>query len=227
MKSTIEINYRQFINFEVAFKCTVYVYLMKLSDVVASVKVAMMDASQKASKRSLTVLGNRCKCKPGCSACCSRLIYINVAEALIIYSHLKDSGTWQKVRETAQSQYGLASSSSEIAWFNMNKACPVLDPETKKCRAYSVRPTSCSVHFVTSDPSLCDPWSTSAGNFESAGFPEIHAEFMETLSQILSGRGVLEFRLPLPAALLFAEKVQVQKGLTAEQIITFIAMETT
>jgi len=198
---------------------------MKLSDAVASVKIAMMDASQKASIRRLNVLGDKCKCKPGCSACCSRLIHISIAEALIMYDHLKRSNTWLKVREAAQKQYKTASSLSEIAWFNMNISCPILDLETKMCRAYPVRPTPCSVHFVTSDPSICDPWSTSGGTFEKTDFPEVHADFMDALSKELSGRGILELRLPLPAALLFAEKVQVQKGLTADQIITFISSE--
>lgn len=198
---------------------------MKLSDAVASVKVAMMGAAQKASMRRLNVLGNNCKCKPGCSACCSRLINLSIAEALIIYDYLQRSGTWSKVRDAAQYQYKMASSLSEVAWFNMNIPCSVLDLETKMCRAYPVRPTPCSVHFVTSDPSMCDPWSISGGKFEKADFPEVHIEFMEALSRELSGRGILELRLPIPAALLFAEKIQIQKGLTAEQIIAFISAE--
>jgi Fe-S-cluster containining protein len=198
---------------------------MKLSDAVAPIKVAMMDAAQKAAIRRLNVLKEKCPCKPGCSACCSRLVHISVAEALIIYEHLRKNKSWESVREIALSQYKTASTVNETAWFKMNNSCSVLDPNTKMCRAYSVRPTPCSVHFVTSDPSVCDPWSLSNGSFEKADFPEIHAEFMKTIVGELSGRGVLELRLPMPAALLFAERVQVQKGFTAEQIISFISSE--
>jgi len=198
---------------------------MKLSDVVAPVKVAMMDAAQKASIRRLNVLKNDCPCKPGCSSCCSRLIHISVAEALIIYNYLQKGNSWTSIRETALSQYKLASITSDIAWFKMNSPCAILDPTTKTCRAYSVRPTPCSVHFVTSNPDICDPWSVSDGEFKKADFPKIHEKFMDVVSRELSGRGVLELRLPMPAALLFAEKIQTQNNLTAEQIVGFISSE--
>lgn len=199
---------------------------MKLSDVVISVKVAMVDAAQKASIRRLNVLGNKCPCKPGCASCCSRLVSISVAEALIIYDYLKNKNLWSKVRESAMDQYKLALSTDEVTWFKMNIPCSVLDQNTKLCMAYLVRPTSCSVHFVTSDPSVCDPWSTSGKPFEKVDFPEIHVEFMKVLDKELSNRGFLEMRLPIPSALLFAEKIQMQKGLTADQITSILAQET-
>jgi len=199
---------------------------VKLSDAVVSVKIAMIDAAQKASTRRLNVLGNDCPCKPGCAACCSRLVQLSVAEALIIYDYLKNKNLWSKVRENAMAQYKLALSTDEVSWFKMNISCSVLDQNTKMCMAYLVRPTSCSVHFVTSDPSVCDPWSVSEKAFEKTDFPDIHTDFMDVIHKELSGRGVLELRLPMPSALLFAEKIQMQKGLTADQIISILAQET-
>ena len=199
---------------------------MKLSDAIVPIKVAMMDAAQKASIRRLNVLGNDCPCKPGCSSCCSRLVQLSVAEALVIYDYLKTKNLWSKVRENATSHYKLALSLDETSWFKMNIPCSVLDPKTKTCMAYLVRPTSCSVHFVVSDPSVCDPWSTSEKAFEKIDFPDIHKEFMDVVHKELSERSVLELRLPIPSALLFAEKIQMQKGLTADQIISILAQET-
>jgi Fe-S-cluster containining protein len=35
--------------------------------------------------------------------------------------------------------------------------CPLLDPETHRCRAWDVRPFACRMHFVLSDPAWSDP----------------------------------------------------------------------
>ena len=35
--------------------------------------------------------------------------------------------------------------------------CPLLDPETHRCRAWDVRPFACRMHFVLSDPTWSDP----------------------------------------------------------------------
>jgi hypothetical protein len=63
------------------------------------------------------------------------------------------------------------------------------------------------------------------GEYKPVDFTDVHEMFMKKLSQELSGRGVLELRLPMPAALLFAEKIQTQKNLSASEIIALISSE--
>lgn len=197
---------------------------MKLSDAVGRVKVAMMDVAQKASIRRLNVLRDESPCKAGCSACCSRLVYVSVAEALVMYEHLSRSGRWPEVRERARGLAAEVRDASPVAWFKMNRPCPVLGKD-RLCAAYEVRPSPCSTHFVTSDPALCDPWSPKAGIYETSSMDDLHIEFMKRLDAELTGRGVLDLRLPIPVALLFAERAQSHTNLSAADIIAFIGSE--
>ena len=198
---------------------------MKISDTMNVVKVAMMDTAQKASVRRLNVLRDRSPCKPTCHSCCSRLIYISIAEGLVIYSHLVKAGIWNEVRERAKEQVSMVGAVNAIAWFNMNRSCPVLNPDTKLCEAYPIRPSPCSIHFVTSDPSLCDPWSANSGAYQLAGMDELHEKFVALLERQVAGRGVLKTRLPLQMALMFAEKIQVQTNMSFEDILSLISSE--
>ena len=199
---------------------------MKLSDALSHVKMAMMDTSQKTAIRHLNLLSNSTPCKASCSACCSRLIYVSVAESLIMLDSLIRSGVWDQVRDRAKEQVkliGIADRSS--SWFKMNKPCPILNPETKLCLAYEVRPSPCSTHFVKSNPNLCDPWSTDVGEFKPEDMVDLHEQFLSLLEREVAGRGILRIRLPIPVALLFAEKIQIQTNLSFDDIIELINSE--
>lgn len=198
---------------------------MKLSEALAGVRVAMMDASQKAGVRRLNVLRDSSPCGPGCSACCSRLIHVSVAEALVMYEHLVKSGAWPAVRDRAREQAGLAMLAHPVAWFKMNRPCPALDPATRLCSAYAVRPTPCSTHFVTSPPQSCDPWSAGGGEYRLAGMDDIHDRFTELLGREVAGRGVLGNRLPMPVVLLAAEKLQVHTNMAFGDVLEMISSE--
>src|SRR5580704_3221587 len=133
---------------------------INLASTLGVVKVAMKEASDKASLRHLQIYQEKIKCKPTCSACCSRQIYLTIAEAIIIHEYAKKSGNWPEIENRAKAIMALARDTPPVAWFKMNIMCPILDPITKLCTTYETRPPACSTHFVTSDPKLCDPWHT-------------------------------------------------------------------
>lgn len=185
----------------------------------------MMDAASAAGRRRLMVLKDSCPCKPGCSACCSRLIYLSVAEALILYEELKQTGKWQETRERASGLVKYVKLTNPLSWFKMNFSCPILNPKTKYCSAYNVRPTLCSIHFVTSNPAVCDPWSPTSGEYLSKSMTDLHQEFERQLNRTVDGYGVMNLRVPMPVGLLFAERIQHQKGLEFGEIMGMIYNE--
>lgn len=198
----------------------------KVGDVLSGVRLAMADAAQKASRRSLQVYGQAVRCGgKGCSACCSRMIVVTVAEASVMLERLVADGSWPAVRERARRQARTSAVANERSWFLMNIPCAVLDPSSRACLAYASRPTPCSVHFALSDPELCDPWSGAAGEFEPVEASDAHAEFLKQLARVVDGYGVLSLRLPIPAALLLAERVRSNARLTAEEITSFVRTE--
>lgn len=193
------------------------------SDILGQVKLAMTGAATKASVRRLTVVQS--SCQPGCSACCSRLVYVSLAEAIIMQEYLVKNKTWESVREDVETLLPLLENAQPVTWFQMNQACPVLDKTTRLCRAYEVRPTPCSVHFVTSDPALCDPWSTVKGEYKPLTFTDLHEEFLTKLNGAIDANGIFAIRLPIPSALLLAEKIQQIKPSTEEELTAFIRSE--
>ena len=198
---------------------------VNLTRALGAVKLAMGDAANKASNRRLIVLRDRAPCKSGCNGCCSRLIVLSLAEAALILEHLEGSGRWKEVKERALVQAKPSQEVAPLAWFKMNIKCPVLDPTSGECTAYPVRPPVCSAHFVTSNPEVCDPWSTVGGKFEPHDMDDLYAEFQERLASSVDGFGVMAMRLPLPVALLVAERVRMKTSLTVEDAISLLYNE--
>lgn len=196
----------------------------RVSDALSGVRLAMADAAQKAARRSLHVYGQESRCSRGCAGCCSRMVTVTVAEAAVMLEHLIRDGSWEAVRERARAQAPTARVANERSWFLMNIPCPVLGPD-RSCLAYESRPTPCSVHFSLSDPKLCDPWSGEPGEFRPVEMADVHGEFLKKLEREVDGYGVLALRLPLPAALLLAERVRSNARLTAEEVTSFIRTE--
>lgn len=196
---------------------------LDLVTMVRPVKAAMKEASERASVRRLHVFLDRIKCRAGCSSCCSRMIHVSVAEALVMHESLIASGKWPEVRKRAVAQKPVAASASPMAWFKMNIKCPVL--EDGMCGAYDVRPTPCSTHFAESDPSLCDPWGTASGEYSPVQMNDIHDEFMRALEGLVDGHGILAYRMPISSALLFAEGIRVMTGLSIEELTGILRSE--
>ncbi len=184
----------------------------------------MKETADKAGLRRLRMYGDKIPCKPACSACCNRLVFITVAEAMVMHGQLEKSGKWTEVRARAAALVPLARNTPVVAWFKMNLMCPVLDSQTRLCTAYESRPSPCSTHFVFSDPGLCDPWKTTSGAYELADMDDLHVQFQKALSTQIDGHGILALRLPIPVALLFAEKIRVQT-LSANEVINLIYNE--
>lgn len=195
-----------------------------VADALTGVRVAMVEAAQKADRKRLQVL-QAVSCSRGCSGCCSRRIVVSVAEATVILESLIAGGRWGEVRSRALLLREPATLANERSWFLMNLQCPVLDPGSRDCLAYGVRPTPCSSHFSTSNPELCDPWSTAGGAFRPVEAVEAHTEFLKRLSREVDGDGVLALRLPMPLALLLAERVRSNVRLTAEDVTSFLGQE--
>ena len=194
---------------------------LDLTTMVRPVKAAMKEASERATVRRLHVFMDRIQCRTGCSSCCSRMVHISVAEALIMHEHLVASGRWPEARKRAVAQKDVVA--NPVSWFKMNMKCPVL--EDGMCTAYEVRPTPCSTHFVESDPAQCDPWGTKGGQYAPIQMEDIHDEFMRALEGLVDGHGILAYRMPMARALLFAEEAHMMTGLSIEDITGVLRSE--
>ena len=192
---------------------------------LAPVKIHLADVASRADKRRLRMYGNNISCRSGCSGCCARLITITMAEAVIAYEHLKREGSWPDVRKRAVGQMEVLKVADPMAWFKMNRKCPILDPDTDLCQAYVVRPATCATHFVTSDPELCDPWSTHTGKFETVNFPDLFGKFRQRVSECVQGYGIFTLMLPIPSGLLLAEKISVKSGLDYSEVVSLFFKE--
>lgn len=190
-----------------------------------AVKLSIMDTAQKANIRRLNVLRDESSCRAGCSACCSRMVHITVAEAIILREHLLSTNEWADVRVLATEQTAISRNVHPLAWLEMNIPCPILNRDTKMCRAYPVRPPVCSTHFVTSKPELCDPWSTEDGEFKLADQTDLVEKFDKSLEREIDSFGILAIKLPIPVCLLVAEKLQYHKDLSVSDAMVLIYNE--
>lgn len=198
---------------------------IKLSTALDAVRFAIGDVAQKAVKRRLTVYGNKIPCKSGCNGCCSRLVYISMAEAILIYEYLVENGSWQVVATAARKQFQLAQQTDPLAWFKMDIKCPILDQKNGTCLAYKMRPAKCSTHFVTSNPAVCDPWNPVGGRYESVDMVDLQMEFEKRLESAIDGHGIMQVLVPIPVAILLAERIQIQSGLSLQSAISLLYME--
>lgn len=196
-----------------------------LASWVVPVETSMRNCAEKATVRRLNMYLDEIKCTKGCSSCCSRMIYISIAEALVIQETLVRSGKWNEVRKRCLDQKAINMASNPVSWFKMNIKCPVLDSSSQECMTYNVRPTPCSIHFVKSNPKQCDPWETEGGEYQPISMDDIHDEFIHSMESCIDGHGILAYRMNLPSALLFAENIRKMVGLTVEEAISLMRSE--
>lgn len=198
---------------------------IELSRCINGVRFAVASAIVNSFSKRLTVLQDGCPCKLGCFSCCYRMIYVSVAEALIVYDYLKTHKIWDETKRRCINLIELTKKSSPLSWFKMRIECPVLDPDTKMCGAYEVRPPPCSTHFVTSKSEACDPWSLKPIKYRPAGMADIYEKYEKDITNSLDGHGILSYRLPIVIALLFAEKINSKTKMKADEITSFIYNE--
>jgi Fe-S-cluster containining protein len=149
---------------------------------------------------------------------------VTVAEAVLLYEDMSRSGAWPRARAEALAQIPLLRGTNAVSWFKMNRPCPVLS-SNGMCSAYRVRPIACSTHFVTSDPSSCDPWAMGASEYSPLDFRDVAMEETERMVRTLEEGGILQLELPMPQALMVAERVSTRSGLTLEQVTSYVMNE--
>lgn len=182
----------------------------------------MIEAGVESSKRRLTVLKDA-PCKKGCSGCCRRMITVTVAEAIVIQDYLEKAGSWDDVLKKCLGMLSRVRDANPVSWFRMNVECPVLHEDS--CRAYVVRPAACSVHFALSGPALCHPWATEPGEYAPVELEDVFERFQKVLRSSVDAHGILSVSLPLPAALVMADRVRHQPNLSPEALIRLLFNE--
>lgn len=110
---------------------------------------------------------------------------------------------------------------SADAWFKMKTRCPVLDGQDM-CSAYGVRPPACSTHFVLSDPDCCDPWSATGSEYVPADLKDVYVDSQRRIRESLPSSGIMSMVLPLPLALLVADRIAVRTDMSVEQALDLI-----
>jgi Fe-S-cluster containining protein len=198
---------------------------IELSKLLNPVKMELARSTADANVRRLNVLKDECKCHPGCNTCCSRLVYITVAEAILVYNSLSKSGKWKEVAARAKELFVLSRNSNPISWIKMNIPCPVLNPETGRCLSYQTRPISCSTYLVRSNPKGCDPWNFEKHEYVHYPMDDLVERFYLSMKKHVANHGVLSLVLPLPVALLFAERVNSVKNVDANSFVSMMKNE--
>ena len=104
-------------------------------------------------------------CKLGCAHCCMLLNYISFPEAVAIAEFVIKEDRLRKqlpsITATLMTQLKDVSVSGNIqearrSYFDRRNPCVFLSSE-KACLIHPVRPASCRLHYVISDPELCNP----------------------------------------------------------------------
>lgn len=115
----------------------------------------------------------------GHRACYEQPIGVTACEGMTIYRHVRPWRDFPQVaqelarqgeqqykdiqsRHTGKDPDKIAMTSSAVQEGRLSAArrgdlCPLLDRESRRCRAWDVRPFACRMHFVTTDPGWSDP----------------------------------------------------------------------
>lgn len=187
-----------------------------LKHTLQELQFVLSGVSSDVNRKRLTVLRGKESCRSNCSGCCRRLVHITVGHAILIHARLEKSGDWENVRESCLTLVPLLKNSSPISWFRMNIPCPLLTGD--QCSIYDIRPPSCSTHLVSSDAKLCDPWTAESGNYTPIDMNSEREAAEERIDRVFSSRGILGRRLPIPSALLFADRVRRVRHATPEML---------
>lgn len=194
-----------------------------LKNSLQELRFILTEATTSVNRVRLNVLRGKESCRPGCNACCKRLVRITIGHAILIHERLEKNGEWDTVRVECEKIRPILGDVSALSYFRMNIECPLL--KDGQCSVYDLRPAQCSTHLVTSDPKLCDPWTTEAGDYEVVDMDAIRSRTEEKIDEKFSARGILGHRLPIPTALLFAARVRRFSMATSNQLIRILNEE--
>ncbi len=156
---------------------------------------------------------NPLACRSGCSNCCHQPLTMTLLDGILVYQWLANNHLWarslkKRFEETAERTTNL---SLEI-WMLGMIPCPLLDEETKACRAYKGRPFICRIAY-SYDSDSCHPH-----RFMQAMAASPYAPRKETLyahaelgAQLLKKHRLPYLVVPFAAAVLHGEAICTTK----------------
>ncbi len=181
--------------------------------VVYDVADQFMDGSAREAKKR----GTPIPCRKGCSACCSILPMVMLAEMIEAALRLRRDHP-ERVLEVhteavRQTRWLMRRDASAELWFNNGEKCSLLLPDGA-CSVYAVRPMNCRTYAVLSPPEDCRgpavgkvlrvdasevkdfTWSQAKKIHEHYGIPELYGPlpFMFLCALRILTRGVDSFR---------------------------------
>lgn len=156
-------------------------------------------------------------CKAGCSGCCHLMTLVSLPEGVAIAEYfLEDTQRRQLIPLLMRSFLEQVQAIPEgplvdvrQKYFEKKVPCTFLDPESKLCTIYAVRPSACRYHFVVSDPALCQPEggrpTVSRVNTQFAD-----AEILSEANKVSNQVKVPLFIAPLQVTMLWAFKLLIE-----------------
>lgn len=172
---------------------------------IAEVKALQIEADQR-YHRSMVTGDVRTSCRKGCAHCCYHPFLISIAEGVLLYRWLVETGQWtsdlrRRVEEVRSRVLGLAFD----VWLLSETPCPLL--KDNLCLAYEGRPLRCRTMYSVGLPEMCRPAELGV---VTALLP--NADFLIGFGlrtqAVLQKAGVPEGRLmPLAEALLLGEGI--------------------
>jgi Fe-S-cluster containining protein len=149
--------------------------------------------------------GGPVTCSKGCSHCCHHPFLITLVEGLLLYRHLKSQSLWTSSLRArlGAAQDRVAGLAMEV-WMLSNIPCALLSEGC--CLGYNARPLHCRTTFARGDPYRCHPHELD-GDFVPN--TELIARYTEDVGRHLRRIGVIPLLMPLPAAVLLGESVDL------------------
>lgn len=151
-------------------------------------------------------------CRKGCHHCCYMFMTISLPEGMVIAEHVfhKEPEWKPQIPQLMRKMYARVSmferdAFDERDYFKKKIPCVFLSARGS-CTIYEVRPAVCRYHYVTSDPSNCEPDNDEAAlkiirlPFEST----IRSEGDRSSKQVGAPQGTMA---PIPVAVLWGMKV--------------------
>ena len=146
-------------------------------------------------------------CLKGCHHCCFYPVFLSILEGIELFRHLEDTGLWTSTLKRAfQKTRDLTWDRSMDVWLLSMVPCPVLD-DAGLCRVYKSRPFFCRITASRGDPHYCHPHRASTKNTQFVPRTEYIEKFNTLETRLLKQHKLPLERLPLAAAVLFAEQV--------------------
>lgn len=166
--------------------------------------------------------GMKLSCTKGCDSCCHLLVLVPLPEAVAIAEHfLSDQRRKLLIPDVSRRcfeqitkiplQPGTTEAFGTIrsAYFASKTPCALLDPATKTCTVYDVRPEACRYHYVTSDPAQCSPDRPGA-QVSRLDTLEFDVRALSEARKVSHQTKMPLYVAPLPVALLWAFKLLIE-----------------